>query len=413
MPSLVLASRCTRALSAVAVAVGTFHSGAVHAQGMSPSVDQAELVKISAYLDELVPRSSVVETRELEGDAVDCVLFWEQPSVRKLRSDGITIDEPSFEEEKSDDPELSVPSRDGVVLVEGPRLKEPCPKGSVPIRRVTVQEIAEYGSLERYLTRAYPAFDAHEYAFAQQDGTVYGNEARLNIWAPYVQTSDDFSLSQLWVGRGSFGSTLETVEAGWIKRSTHPTRLFVFFTSDSYGAIAVGDSCWNTDCGFVQVNGSVVLNGNISPVSTLGGTQTEAQYNLQKNGPSGAWSFYYNGTHVGYWPRSLFNTTGIRDQADYVQWGGEIYDYTGPDHAETDMGTPNLPFTLSDLGNFGNVAYQSRLRAHPGTTTWAEANPWISRNNAQCYDIGSFWDAGTPRRYIYFGGPGRSGVCGP
>jgi hypothetical protein len=159
----------------------------------------------SKYLriDELVPRSSVVETQELEGDAVDCVLFWEQPSVRKLRRDGITIDEPSFEEEKSDDPELSVPSRDGVVLVAGPRLKEPCPKGSVPIRRVTVQEIAEYGSLERYLTRAYPAFDAHEYAFAQQDGTVYGNEARLNIWAPYVQTSDDFQ-SLATLGRARF-----------------------------------------------------------------------------------------------------------------------------------------------------------------------------------------------------------------
>ena len=43
----------------------------------------------------------------------------------------------------------------------------------------------------------------------------YGAKAGLNVWAPGLASSSEFSLSQIWVISGSFGDDLNTIEAGW------------------------------------------------------------------------------------------------------------------------------------------------------------------------------------------------------
>ena len=47
-----------------------------------------------------------------------------------------------------------------------------------------------------------------------RNGKFYGTEVVINLWKPYVQVPDEFSLAQTWIVSGS-GSSLNTIEAGW------------------------------------------------------------------------------------------------------------------------------------------------------------------------------------------------------
>ncbi|KAM3193777.1 hypothetical protein ACQJBY_070418 [Aegilops geniculata] len=109
-----------------------------------------------------------------------------------------------------------------------------CPKGTVPVRRTTAEDVLRGGqSLFRFgrkrhrrdrAARAANAPDVvtgngHEHAIAytavgQQE--VYGAKATINVWDPAIQEPNGFSLSQLWLLSGSFnGSDLNSIEAGW------------------------------------------------------------------------------------------------------------------------------------------------------------------------------------------------------
>lgn len=109
-----------------------------------------------------------------------------------------------------------------------------CPKGTVPVRRTTAEDVLRGGrSLFRFgrkrhrrdrAPRAANAPDVvtgngHEHAIAytavgQQE--VYGAKATINVWDPAIQEPNGFSLSQLWLLSGSFnGSDLNSIEAGW------------------------------------------------------------------------------------------------------------------------------------------------------------------------------------------------------
>lgn len=48
-----------------------------------------------------------------------------------------------------------------------------------------------------------------------EGGKFYGAKATINVWEPKVQSSNEFSLSQLWILGGSFGQDLNSIEAGW------------------------------------------------------------------------------------------------------------------------------------------------------------------------------------------------------
>lgn len=108
-----------------------------------------------------------------------------------------------------------------------------CPKGTVPIRRSTVDDVLRAKSLYDYgkkqqrryapLARRADAPDVvsgngHEHAIAYTGASedIYGAKATINVWDPSIETVNEFSLSQIWVLSGSFdGSDLNSIEAGW------------------------------------------------------------------------------------------------------------------------------------------------------------------------------------------------------
>ena len=39
----------------------------------------------------------------------------------------------------------------------------------------------------------------HQYAHAYRNGDNWGAQSILNVWGPYTERADEFSLSQIWV----------------------------------------------------------------------------------------------------------------------------------------------------------------------------------------------------------------------
>ncbi|WZZ55976.1 hypothetical protein YC2023_056083 [Brassica napus] len=102
-------------------------------------------------------------------------------------------------------------------------------------------------------------------------GNYYGTQFVMNIWRPEVEVPNECSLAQTWLGSG-YDYELSTIEVYPGKYGDNKVRLFVYWTSDGYGATG----CYNTDCsGFVQRSKRVTVGGSYCEVSQYDGAQHE------------------------------------------------------------------------------------------------------------------------------------------
>lgn len=297
------------------------------------------------------------------------------------------------------------------------------PEGTVPIVRRNLKLLRSVRPLQDHLSkhghRAYTMFiderdsvevpadgTVHEYAYSSQWVTCYGADGNLAAFDPYVYRSDEFSLLQVALVRGS-GSGKQTIEAGWQEyRNLYGDwvpHLFVFYTTNGYTKSGDNKGGYNRDVdGWVQYSNVVYPEAISSPNSTRGGAQYIMQIKYQLY--QGNWWFCCNGRWIGYYPASLFNANGLRSKAEKVAFYGEIVD-SGKDSRSswTDMGSGYWP----DRG-WKWSAYMSNLRYQSGTggsmsrysgTTW-ESNP-------NEYGIEAHFDnTGSWKSYCWVGGPG-------
>jgi hypothetical protein len=281
-----------------------------------------------------------------------------------------------------------------------------CKDGTIPMRRLPLEQMTKYPSLQAYLGKtpdgASLRANAHRYAARRQTLTNYGGNSWINLWNP----SGEFTLSQQWFATGS-GSTTQTVEGGWVHypgKFGNNAVLFIFSTPDGYA-----HGCYNLECsGFVQTNNNWHLGGAWSSYSTPGGTQ----YGFQQQWKyyNGNWWLYLKGSGtldaVGYYPGSVFNNGQMSRNAAETTFGGETYT-SGSNWPQ--MGSGQFP------GGFGVAAYQNSVFYLPrnesgGTGVWSNLNIDIV-TNPNCYrltyhgstDPGGDWPGTT---YFYYGGPG-------
>ncbi len=351
------------------------------------------------------------------GDEIDCVDINSQPALRRPGMENHVIE---FEP-KSLAPLNETPGPPGIAehddllslnqsfTLEG----ESCPDKSVPIRRLTMDTLRRFRTLDDFFAKNPPhditgPTDRHQYAAARRTVSNWGAESVLNVWKPYTERSSEFTLSQIWVARGT-GSDTETVEAGWQKYKDKygdwRSRLFIYFTPDNYG----NGGCYNLDCrGFVQVRGTVYLGGGFTHYSSWGGAQYIIKLLLYKDGTGGHWWLRYGSTWVGYWPRSLFDSKGLRDEGGRVTFGGEIIDtQPGGRHTRTDMGSGYMP-------SYGWrwAAYQRSVRYVDTSNYYRQASGMTTIvTGSSCYDISLFGSSGSWERYFYFGGWGYGSHC--
>ena len=303
------------------------------------------------------------------------------------------------------------------------------PIGTVPVVRrnldalVTGKTLGDFLSKGGHAMRIAPEGDdrdlrlpedgtVHKYAYSAHWVTCYGCEGNINAWDPYTEWSDEFSLGQNAMARGS-GSSKQTIESGhqeyrdlygdWVPH------LFVFYTTNGYTSSGDNKGGYNQDVdGWVQYSSSLHPEALSSPVSSFGSTQYIM--NLKWQLWQGNWWLRCNGVWVGYYPASLFSTTGLHDQAEKCAWYGEIVD--SGSHAgttSTDMGNGHWPYEgWQHCAFMSNLSYQSgtggqMARYQPGT---------VYASHPNCYGIEDHFDnTGSWGPYFWWGGSGKNSQC--
>jgi len=298
-----------------------------------------------------------------------------------------------------------------------------CARGTIPMKRLGLQRLAAFETLEHFRhkrglpgsgglpddERAHPEAIVHEYAHAYGWASNFGAESYFNVWKAATELSSEFSLSQLWI---TDGKGQETVEAGWqVYRQRHPTsypsdpHLFIYSTQDGYN----NTGCYDLDCSdFVQTNSSVVIGGRLSNQSQVNGSQYTTRIMVHKDGVNGHWWIAVNGVYAGYYPRNLYDSAGIINQAANIDFGGEIINsWPSGRHTGTDMGSGYKPSS-----GFGYAAYQRSIRYINTSNVFSKPSLTASRTKAACYDISTpAFDSGTWQTYFYFGGGGYGAGC--
>jgi hypothetical protein len=400
-----------------------------------PSV--AEKAQLRAYVDNLYDRQAVRHRfTQPSGAEVDCVDILAQPGLRHGAEKHLATPPPQLRQlDDATAPGLADLAGTEAVLNAGTKNAAgeelACPDGTIPLQRLPQQALDRMQSVDALLRkypgdahrraqghifedtdetalRAYGPTSLHQYAHAAQYNLANrGANVTINVWNPYVQVGSEFSLGQLWVVKGS-GTGLQTLEAGVQKYvnlyGNYNPHLFIYSTSNGYG----NQGCYNLQCGrFIQVNSSVVIGGNLSPVSTSGGTQYEVQmaYYLWQ----GNWWFQFQGIWVGYYPGSLFNAAGLANGASVIDFGGEIIDDRSKHsyHTFTDMGSGRYPSAW-----YGKAAYMRNIYYWDAYNNAYWATGIIaSRTNAYCYDIAVYHNDVNWHTYFFYGGPGYNVNC--
>jgi len=351
----------------------------------------------------------------LDGQTFDCVPVEQQPAVRALGPGAVLPEPPAPFAAASVEPgparQLVSPLSLGLADAFGHAVH--CDAGTIPMRRVTLEEMSRFGSLEAFFRKtpfpvgspedlAAKATYVHKYAHAYQNVKNYGGNSLLNVWSPAINTAKNqiFSLSQHWYVGGS-GAKLQTVEGGWqaypAKYSTTKSVLFIYWTADAYNHTG----CYNLDCtAFVQTNSNWHLGGTWTNYSSKGGTQWEFQ--MQWYLYQGNWWLFIQGDAVGYYPGSKFGSGQLSKWATEVDFGGETVGTT----SWPPMGSGGFAKT-----GFKQAAYQRQIFyiKTPGTSKWTSLT--AVQNSPKCYTLkltpsSSGGDWGT---YFYFGGPGGTG----
>ncbi|KAH7842582.1 hypothetical protein Vadar_006967 [Vaccinium darrowii] len=278
------------------------------------------------------------------GDIIDCVDFYKQPAF-----DHPLLKNHTFHYKMKRSP-LHRKARDQ----NSSKLTKPvsiglkgggCPIGTVPIRRITKEDLIR----ERFSSRIMGSADnipgAH-YAIARtgtSSNKYLGAGAGISIHNPPA-SGRQYSAARVKIQNGP-----DSIEVGWrVDPSLYGdirTRLFVRLD-------AGGSHCFNTRCpGFVLVRSDMPVDMVFSRISQPGTSDifvVRAYY--VRDQVNGNWwlELGSDNTEIGFWPKALF--TGLGDLANYVEWGGEVF--SPPGTTKPPMGVGNLPIGTTKYDSF-------------------------------------------------------------
>jgi hypothetical protein len=212
---------------------------------------------------------------------------------------------------------------------------------------------------------------------------------------------------------------------------TNP-HLFTYFLgveSDHYECPDHGCECYNNvpvirngnleNCGaFLCSNPWICPGYRLTSWSQLGGQQVVLNLRFEYCSEArcdiwAGWWLRFANTWVGFYPKVLFNSSGLSDYAGRIQFGGEVMSYADGRITNTDMGSGILPSSECSyfFSCFGQVAYQRAIQyIDMSLNMQTPVLDDVRMDRPECYDIHkdySYWLG----RYIFFGGPGYSSTC--
>ncbi|XP_030963710.1 uncharacterized protein LOC115984856 [Quercus lobata] len=247
-----------------------------------------------------------------------------------------------------------------------------------------------------------PMYNSNHATYGEVGDKYYGMTANMNLWNPYTQERNEFSLSQFWLINGEYGHDLDSIEAdAMVYESLYQdknTRLFISWTDDAYQSTG----CYNLlRPGFVQVDKQIAMGATVTPYSKYDGKQYALKFYVWKdvNG-GGDWWMNINHRVFGYWPSSIFSI--LSDSALRVRWGGEVINYNSRgQHTTTQMGNGHF----AEEGP-GKASFFKHLNVIDGKQIQrAPRDPTTFMTKPNCYNIIDYGG------FFYFGGLGRNPNC--
>jgi len=381
--------------------------------------DRAEFEKMQSHIlsmyQGISARHSFIEKG---GSYVDCIPIDQQPGVRAA---GGYIAEP---------PPLITPSKPpaGVKGIQAPLRpgqhdsfgnEQCCPPGTIPMRRVTMEEMSRFKSLDHFFQRGRWAKGhprekkltgrdpgaGHRYAIGYSSTNNMGGYTVLNVWDPNPDPGM-MTLSQCWYAAQDFYNRPQTVECGWQvspdKYSTYNPCLFIYWTADGYQS--TGN--YNLDApAFVQTDNTWVLGGAFSAWSTPGGSTLYADGIAYQQDTSGNWWLrifdFTNFVTVGYYPASLWGGQYLAQFATEMQYGGEVAPSGFGPSATGQMGSGAFA-----SGGAGVAAFQQQIGYFDiGATDLTQAALSPDQTDPNYYTI-NLWTDPQYGTGFFFGGPG-------
>jgi hypothetical protein len=309
------------------------------------------------------------------------------------------------------------------------------PEGTVPILRKTLETVAVNKPLRKYLARfrgrqpsilfsgttektiADPEEDGtHRYGFSRQSVLNWGGEGNIQVWDPWVEVEDDFSLLQIGVlNLNDNPGVRQSVEAGWqVYQDLYgdwSPHLFVYYTTNDYHD---GDNKggYNTDVdGWMQYDSTIFPGTRFAPTSTVNGQhyQIFIKYQLFE----GNWWFNCLGRWIGYYPARLWQGNqgtfeGLGDHADHIGFWGEVFDSDdGAGRTKTDMGSGIFPDGGGQSAFMTNLKFQStradggNMENYDGGRTIVQEDPDMYRIDPHFHEEPTQWES-----WQNVGGPG-------
>ncbi|KAH7839876.1 hypothetical protein Vadar_009877 [Vaccinium darrowii] len=315
------------------------HNGVEGTKHLSEREDE-ELEKQLKLLNK--PAIKTIHTEY--GDIYDCVDFYKQPAfdhpLLKNHSYHFQMKPTLLPKRKRD--QVSKDKEPFQMGLSGGG----CPIGTVPIRRVTKEDLIRERNVSKVISLADNTPGAH-YAVVRTRGgqdKFNGAGATLSLHNPRV-SGRQYSAARFLLQNGD-----DSIQVGW---RVDPT---LYGDSKTRGFIRLdaGQShCFNTRCpGFVLVRSDIPLDLVYTDISEPEKKVYEVQFYIDRDLVNGNWWFLLGDdyTQVGFWPKRIFN--GLADMASYAEWGGEVF---GP------PGTPT-PGMGDGAAPIQDTAYDSYLK---------------------------------------------------
>ncbi|ESW08799.1 hypothetical protein PHAVU_009G075700 [Phaseolus vulgaris] len=325
--------------------------------------------QIEAKLKKL-NKPAVKTIKSEDGDIIDCVNIYDQPAFDHPALKNHTIQMMPDYMLKSEDSSTEDDSESK--LFQTWQKSGSCPKGTIPIRRISREDLLRADSLDSF-GRKFPqhfenltADEGNQFipenrssAYLVTMGFNYiGAQAEINVWNPKVPEPDEFTTAQIWL-KNNNNPYFESVESGWMVNpkllGDDATRFFAYWTRDSYRSTG----CFNLNCpGFVQT-GQVVLGGKIEPISSHWGPQYDINVGMFLDPNTGNWYLKLsNNIPVGYWPAEILSS--LRHSAILVEWGGQVASSNikkETPHTRTQMGSGEFA-----SGRFKDACFMRKIR---------------------------------------------------
>lgn len=262
------------------------------------------------------------------GDIYDCIEFHKQPA----------FDHPLLKNH-------TFKMGEEIVSTKSPKLEMltnqdvECPKGTIPIRRTTREDLIRTRSLSSNAAPDKQYRAGITYKAKGIGESIYGAGGLFNVWTPSV-TQDQSSSTEIAVQSGS-PEELNVIKYGWtVDQELYGniiTRSFAYWTGDG----GKNTGCYNTLCsGFVQVHDKYTPDMPIYNTSTICGTQIALRVSIYLDRQSGrCYLTLLDSIQIGYWPIELF--PAFAPGATYIYWGGRVK--AGKNGITPPMGSGRIP----------------------------------------------------------------------